>query len=162
MDYKIFEQLDGPLYGRRDMEDGQNYMERIMRAAFLGGAKEGEERIYEKMQGTFAGCDFRGKALEMEFYVQEWELNPMLSMHGGLLTTAVDMTCGILVRFYKQSVSAATVHLSMDFLKPLRCGEAFTVRARINKQGRRIIFLTAEVVLEDSGQTAATASGTFV
>lgn len=162
MDYKVFGQLDGPVYGRQDMEDGQVYMERIMKAVFFGEREEETRHIYDKMHGTFSGCCFRDKELKMEFPVQEWELNPMQTMHGGLITTAVDMTCGLLVRFYKQSVSAATVHLSVDFLRPLRLGEVFTVRAKINRQGRRILFLTAEVVSSDGGQPAATASGTFV
>ena len=161
MDYSVFEQMDGTVYGRQEMEEGQSYMERVLRAAFQSKQEE-EGRVYEKMQGIFAGCSFKDRVLRMEFPVQEWELNPMQTLHGGLLTTAIDMTCGILVRFYKRSVKAATVHLSVDFLRPLKCGERFTVQAKINKQGRKIIFLTVEVILTDSGQTAATASGTFV
>lgn len=161
MRYKVFEQLDKGDFKRGCKEDGQAYMERILSHVFLPEADD-EERIYEKMQGIFLGCNYEDKMLEAEFPVREWEMNSIQTMHGGLTAAAVDMTCGVLVRFFKRSVRAATAQLSVNYLRPLSCGETFIVRAKINKQGRRIIFLTAEVVSKDSGQTAATASGTFV
>lgn len=162
MDYKVFEQLSEDAFKKKYGENMQAYMEHILTQVFLTELDDGKEHIYDKMGGRFAGCDYKSKVAEAEFFVREWELNSIQTMHGGLIATAVDITCGVLVRFFKRSGSAATVQLSVDYLKPLSGGEGFIVRAKINKQGRRIIFLTAEVISKDSGQTAATASGVFV
>lgn len=162
MDYRIFDRMRDLSFGQGETEDGQYDMERIFRAVFAGESADGKRHIYEMMECSFFGCSFAQKWLEVGFTVQEWELNPKETMHGGLIVTAVDMACGLLVRFFKRSMSAATVHLSVEFLRPLMCGEEFLVRAQINKYGTRIIFLTAEVLRKDDRETAATASGTFV
>lgn len=161
MDYRIFDRMDDLGFRQGETESGQHYMERILKEAFAKPA-DGERHIYEMMECRFSGCSFEEKWLEAGFIVQGWELNPKETMHGGLIVTAVDMVCGLLVRFFKRSMGAATVHLSVEFLRPLICGEEFLVRAQINKYGTRIIFLTAEVLKKDSGEPAATASGTFV
>lgn len=166
MDYHVFELLGNPQFGQQEAEDGQAYMERIFRKVFGPQQEEKEvqitEHIYELMRSRFVSCSFQEKTLEMEFQVQQWELNPMGNLHGGILVTAVDMTCGILTRFYRQTKAVSTVHLSVDFLRALQCKDQFIVRAKMNKSGRRISFLTAEVILKKDGKVAATASGTFV
>lgn len=162
MDYGIFEQMDTSVWKQDEAENGQEYMERILETVFMNSSQDGKEHIYEMMQGRYHGCDYAQQKLEMEFHVKEWELNPAETLHGGLLVTAVDMTCGILVRFMKHSKEASTVHLSVDFLRTLPLNEAFTVCATVSKHGRRIIFLTAEVRKKDNKQLAATASATFV
>lgn len=162
MDYGIFEQMDESVWKKNETEGEQVYMERFLETVFMSANTDGKEHIYEKMQGSYHGCDYIEQKLEMEFKVYEWELNPATTLHGGLLATAVDMTCGILVRFMKRSKEASTVHLSVDFLRPLLCHEVFIVCAKINKLGRRIIFLTVEVRKKDSKSLVATASATFV
>ncbi len=162
MDYRIFDSMDAPTLRQKESEDDQHYMERILREVFAEETPDGGKHIYEMMDCRFSGCSFQEKWLEAGFVVENWELNPKETMHGGLIVTAVDMVCGLLVRFFKRRMGAATVHLSVDFLRPLMCGEEFLVRARITKYGSRIIFLAAEVLRKDSGELAAAASGTFV
>ncbi len=166
MDYQVFEMLGDSRFAQQEAEEGQAYMERVFRRVFGSSQEEdGEqitEHVYELMRSRFVSCSFQERTLDMEFVVRQWELNPMGNLHGGILVTAVDMACGILTRFYRQTKAVSTVHLSVDFLRPIKCGETFIVRAKLNKSGRRIAFLTAEAFLKKDGRTAATASGTFV
>lgn len=166
MDYQVFERLGDSRFGQREAEDGQAYMERIFRKAFVSrreaDGEQSEEHVYEMMRSRFAACGFQEQTLDVEFQVRQWELNPMGNLHGGVLVTAIDMTCGLLTRFYRQTGKVLTAHLSVDFLRPMQSGDQFVVRAKLNKSGRRIAFLTAEVRLKKDGKVMATASGTFV
>lgn len=166
MDYQVFERLGDSQFGQQEAEDGQAYMERVFRKVFSSQQEEdGEqvaEHVYEMMQSRFVACGFQEQTLDVGFQVRQWELNPMGNLHGGILMTAVDMTCGLLTRFYRQTGKVLTAHLSVDFLRPMQSGDQFVVRAKLNKSGRRIAFLTAEVRLTKNGKVMATASGTFV
>lgn len=165
MDYSVFGLLESGQWAQQEAEDGQAYMDRVFRKVFSARQEEdGEhltEHVSEMMRGRYVGCDFQERSLRAEFQVRQWELNPSENLHGGILTTSVDMVCGLLTRFYRKTAAVSTVHLCIDFLRPLRCGEIFVVLAKVNKTGKRITFLTAEVIQKD-GQIAATASGTFV
>ena len=107
MDYQVFERLGDSQFGQQEAEDGQAYMERVFRKVFSSQQEEdGEqvaEHVYEMMQSRFVACGFQEQTLDVGFQVRQWELNPMGNLHGGILMTAVDMTCGLLTRFYRQT-----------------------------------------------------------
>ena len=50
------------------------------------------------MQVEFYACNYEKKSVTLRFPVQRWELNHMATMHGGLIATAIDTTCGVTVR----------------------------------------------------------------
>ncbi len=162
MDYSIFERMNEFIETPIDQANGQYSMEKIIKEVLQASDDDKEQHIYNMLCCEFSECNYEKKQLKMEFPVQIWELNPAKTLHGGLLATAIDMTCGLLVRFVKESMSTATVHLSIDYLRPLQVEEDFVVEAKITKQGRNIIFLTAEVYSKGNDKIVATASGTFV
>jgi len=162
VNYRIFEQECEADHPTASVKEGQKYMEDIFKKVFQSESEDGDNRINVMLNAKFCSCSFVEKTLEIEFPVQEWELNPVLTMHGGLMATTIDMTCGLLVRFMKRSNEAATVHLSVDYLRSVQPDEDFIVSAKVNKFGRNIIFLTAEVKIKHTHQIAATASLIFV
>ncbi len=67
------------------------------------------------------------------------------TMHGGVLTTLIDETCGWVVS-RKMQTSGFTTNLSVKFRKAVSTNESvLKIRAHIVKQMRNILFIHAEI-----------------
>lgn len=77
-------------------------------------------------------------------------------LHAGLVGALIDTACGFAAATMVGNVLAA--HYSVNFLSPA-VGEAFVVRAKVIKPGRRQVFATAEVFAEAGGRTKLVATG---
>ena len=67
------------------------------------------------------------------------------TMHGGILSTLIDETCGWVVT-RKMQTSGYTTNLSVKFRKAVPTTETeLTIRARIVKQVRNLLFIHADI-----------------
>ncbi len=94
--------------------------------------------------------------LHMEFYedgdyiVSKWHPERNYqgwvdTMHGGVLSTLIDETCGWVVT-RKMQTSGFTTSLNVKFRKPVSTNEpVLTIRANIVKQMRNLLFIHAEI-----------------
>ena len=94
--------------------------------------------------------------LHMEFYedgddiVSTWHPERNFqgwvdTMHGGVLSTLIDETCGWVVT-RKMQTSGFTTSLNIRFRKAVSTNEPqLTIRAHITKQMRNILFIHAEI-----------------
>lgn len=118
-------------------------------------------RIHEMMKKSFVACSEKERWLTIAYEVEEWELNPIETMHGGLIATAIDASCGILVRYLSGTLRTPTVSMTINYLATVPAGERLLVTVRAVKVGRSLVNLCAEAVLEKSKKTAATATAVF-
>ncbi len=109
--------------------------------------------------------------LHMEFYedgdyvISKW--NPSThyqgwvdTMHGGILSTLIDETCGWVVS-RKQQTAGYTVTLNVKFRKPVSTNEpAITVRAKVDKCVRNLLFMHAEI-LNSAGELCVEGEVTY-
>jgi len=126
-------------------------------------AAAGNSGIMPMMKPRFGGCSSKDKTLSVLFDVVKWELNPQGIMHGGMITTAVDTTCGILAHSYAANKYLTTVEMSMHFLKPVREGDCLEIIAKAVNTGKTIITLTAEGYIKNrDNQLVLTSSSTYM
>ncbi len=104
----------------------------------------------------FGCCPENPIGLHMEFFedgddiVSTWHPEHnyqgwVNTMHGGILSTLVDETCGWVVT-RKMQTSGFTTNLSVKFRKAVSTTEpTLTVRAHIIKQMRNLLFIHAEI-----------------
>ena len=95
--------------------------------------------------------------LHMEFYeegddiVSTWHPESNYqgwvdTIHGGILSTLIDETCGWVVT-RKLQTSGFTVQLNVKFRKAVSTTEPeLTIRARVTKQVRNLAYINAEIV----------------
>ena len=114
----------------------------------------------ENMQ-EFVSCSAEEQTLELRFPLNEWMLNPMGTMHGGIIATTVDLTMGSLTRFYRHTGTISTVTLGLSYMRPVRARGSVTVQARMEKLGRSVAFLNARVFDAD-GRLCVTATASFM
>jgi len=95
-----------------------------------------------------------------EDYVTRFEVKPEYQgwaglVHGGLLATVLDETMARLL--WERDLNAITGRLTVRYHRPVKIGEALTIRARITKQRPRLIETEARALTED-GTVAAEAT----
>ncbi|MBK8173019.1 MAG: PaaI family thioesterase [Sandaracinaceae bacterium] len=84
-------------------------------------------------------------------------------LHGGVITTLIDATCGAAVfAELRAAIAIATLDLRIDYLKPATPGLAVVCRAECYKRTRNVAFARALAYHEDSNDPIASAAGTFM
>lgn len=163
MNYTAFEQMQISPLVRQKEESAQDYMERIFRVA-CGPAEDAQTRparINDMLEPEFVACSAEQQTLELRFPLNEWMLNPMGTMHGGIIATAVDLTMGSLTRFYRHTGTISTVTLGLSYMRPVRARGSVMVQACMEKLGRSVAFLNARVFDAD-GRLCVTATASFM
>ncbi|HIW48389.1 MAG TPA: PaaI family thioesterase [Firmicutes bacterium] len=117
--------------------------------------------IMKLMQPELIRCSLKEKEVVIHHHVEDWELNPQGSMHGGLLCAAFDNAYGMISHYFSDNSFITTVDLSTRFLKPIPAGSNLSIRVQARSTGRTLISLTGEAYL-DSGLLVATSSATFM
>ena len=96
----------------------------------------------------------------MSLEMQEKLRQPQRLLHGGATASLIDtaMAFAVITRL-TEGESAATVDLTVQYLRPHTEGEIICT-AKVLRAGKRLLFLSAEVV-NDNGKLIATALSTY-
>lgn len=116
------------------------------------------------MDPVFVTCDFVKGTIDMAYHAQEWELNPENIMHGGIISTALDTSMGLLAHYYTHlsAPTVVTVTMNVTFLKPVLAGDIFHIQCQLDSLGRTLATVKAEVRLERDDILAGIATATFM
>lgn len=160
MNYNYFALLEAETLAPAQGETEQAFMERVLTAVFT---EQGDGcQINDRLAPEFAGCNAAEKSVDISFTVQDWMLNPNGTLHGGMLSTAIDMGFSVVARYYAKKRVTVTVQLSVNFLRLIKNGEKFTVHVQADHVGRRSIVAHATVTAESSPKPAATATSVLM
>lgn len=160
MNYNYFALLEAEALAPAQGETEQAFMERVLTAVFT---EQGDGcQINDRLAPEFAGCNAAEKSVDINFTVQDWMLNPNGTLHGGMLSTAIDMGFSVVARYYAKKRVTVTVQLSVNFLRLIKNGEKFTVHVQADHVGRRSIVAHATVTAESSPKPAATATSVLM
>lgn len=120
------------------------------------------DHLYTRMQVEFYSCSYEKKSVTLRFPVQRWELNHMATMHGGLIATAIDTACGVLVRNISGSEKIPTINLNINYLSPGMAQDALLVTAQADRAGRRVCSVHAVCKSQKTDKLVATATANFM
>ena len=162
MNYSVFGQMQDKAGSCGTKEEKQTYMERIFRSACVQMPEEERLQLNDMLGPQFCGCSADDNWLTLSFQTQEWMRNPGGTLHGGMLTAAMDMTLGMLARFSRKTHKVVTVQLSVNFMRPIKIGEAFRVYAKVERAGSRVVFLSGKAYALTEKEAAAEATALFM
>ena len=162
MNYTYFSQLEEGALVKAGHESEQVFMERVLTAVFAEKSQELENRVNDKMAPRFSGCSAEDRAMSVSFTAQEWMLNPNGTLHGGMLSTAMDIVLSVLARYLTKKRVMVTAQLSMNFLRAIQENDTFTVHAAADHVGRRSVVIQAYVTVNNTDKRAATASAVLM
>lgn len=95
-----------------------------------------------------------------KFAIKPCYLNPLGSIHGGLLFTIADTTAGMASLILGEKSTVTTINGGMQFLNPALNDDILYVEANVLKSGKRICYTDAVIKGED-GTIYAKGSYTF-
>lgn len=139
-------------------------MEIFFHNAMQPGSEIKHHGVIPRMDPRFVSCDFEKGTIDIAYDVQEWELNPENIIHGGMTSTALDTTMGMLAHYYTHlnAPTVVTVTMNASFLKPIALGDTFHVKCQLDSVGRTLATVKAEVRLERDDILACIATATFM
>jgi len=134
----------------------EEFEKRLKKHIDLRMTRQGEynRRILMK----YSDCDFEQKILEIRHTTIEEELNPLKTMHGGIVTWLLDSTMGTLTNAWVHAPSP-TMNISVNFVRGIKLGDEAIVRARLVHVGRATVSASAEILVD--GKVCASAIGSF-
>lgn len=161
MNYDIFDHMEEGEYGLQAGETEQEWMERIIQKAME--TRPMQEKVFNDMLcPEFAGCSAEDDSIRLKFPIEMWQQNPNGVLHGGIIASMIDATCGILGRYCTKSSKIVTVQMNLDFMRSIPIEGSVYVLAKADKIGRRISFLSANLIDGESGKLASEASAVFM
>lgn len=142
----------------------QEHMEQFFHDAMKPDSQLKHHGVIPEMDPRFVSCDFEKGILEIAYDVKEWELNPEDVIHGGMISTALDTSMGVLAHYFTHlsSPTVVTVTMNVSFLKPILLGDTFHIKAELDSLGRTLATVKAEVRLEREDVLACIATATFM
>ena len=120
-----------------------------------------KERLNAKLKAEYISSDPEDLRITLRFPVEEWELNPVGNLHGGIAASMMDITMGMFAHAFAGGHVCTTTSLSVQYLRPVPKGEHVMVEAKAEFTGRNLINFIAKGMLESSGKTAFTAQGGY-
>ncbi|WP_245176032.1 MULTISPECIES: PaaI family thioesterase [unclassified Cupriavidus] len=114
--------------------------------------------ICELLGGSIGAVDLQAGTLESAYHATPAFLNPAGQVQGGMLGAMLDdVTAMLVTATLGEEEFCATLNLNLSFLRPARTG-VLLGRARLERRGRNVCHVAAEL-LQD-GRAVATATAT--
>ena len=142
----------------------QAHMEEFFHAAMKPDSQLKHHGVIPRMDPRFVACDFEKGTVSFAYDVKPWELNPENIIHGGMISTALDTSMGMLSHYYTHlsAPTVVTVTMNVSFLKPIQPSDTFYVNCQLDSVGRTLATVKAEVRLERENILACIATATFM
>lgn len=120
---------------------------------------ESPNTINAMIDFTLATWDETRHELSFQFPVSTWQLNPMHTMHGGMIATAFDITMGCLSYACNGGNPNPTIEMQVRYLKPVKEQDVLMIQAKALRVGRGMVQLEAHAYVEET--CVAQASGSY-
>lgn len=115
---------------------------------------------FTDLVGTEVVSAEEGRAV-ITIQAQQRHLNPSGTVHGGLISTLIDVSMAeALNTITQEDEQPFTIQITVNYMKPGKVG-TLTSTAQVRKGGERITIVEAEVVQEEDDEVIALATGTY-
>lgn len=130
----------------------------------IEGVSKKPGRFNEMLDIQFVEYNSQERSVIFELPVNEWELNPVDVLHGGITAAMMDLSLGLFantIGWLLGGVFSPTVNLNVNYLLPVSLKDKVLVKAQLVSSGRSLLTVNGQAMIKESGQIVATASGTY-
>ena len=115
-----------------------------------------------RLKAELHSCDEESQELTLRFPLQDWQVNGLGTLHGGMLSTMLDLAMSMAVYCSSRQSIPPTISMTVNYLRPVPMGaDGVLIRARLTSLGRRNATAYCEAVIPGSGKVACTSIGTY-
>ncbi len=137
-------------------------MERAFRSYFEQAAREFPGTFNVMMDTKFESCDYGQKSLILRMELAPWMANPGGILHGGVTASVMDLTMGLLCRYFGGGAMTPTVSMEVSYLNAGAIGKSLLVRADVTKCGFTLCHATSTAWMEGAENApVCTAAGVY-
>ena len=100
---------------------------------------------YADSPGRWEFLSSRDGHAEMSWSPTPDMANPFGSVHGGIIATVIDESCGAALMPLIETPSAPTVSLNVEYLHAVQVGGTYTVHSEIVRKGRAMAIADSRI-----------------
>ncbi len=127
--------------------------------AFMNGTMA--HTLNGRLKPELAECDEENQTLTLAFPIQDWQINGIGTLHGGMINTMMDLTMCMVIYAFAPAGVPPTVSMTTNYLRPVPMEERVLIRARVTSIGKRNATAYCEAIVPATGKIACTAVGTY-
>lgn len=127
--------------------------------AFLNG--EMAATLNGRLKAELESCDGERQEITLRFPLESWQVNGLGTLHGGMISTMMDLAMSMAVYCYSRQSIPPTISMTVNYMRPVPMGEFVRIRANVTSLGRRNATAYCEAIIPDTGKLASTAIGTY-
>lgn len=114
-----------------------------------------------RLKGEFVSCDDEAREIVLKYPLEEWMVNGLGTLHGGMTNTMMDLAMSIAVFAFSRETIPPTLSMTTNYLRPVPMGDHVLIKTRLTSLGKRNATCYCEAIVPDSGKVACTAIGTY-
>ena len=115
-----------------------------------------------RLMAELHACSDEDRELTLRFPLQDWQVNGLGTLHGGMANVMMDLAMSMAVYCFSRKSIPPTVSMTANYLRPIPMdGGSVLIRARLTSLGKRNATAYCEAVVPATGKTACTAIGTY-
>ena len=146
---------------QEDLRD-QAGMERAFRGYFVDASREFAGQFNTMLGTELYECDYGTKTVTLVMEPKPWMGNPMGILHGGVTASVLDMTMGLLCRYFSGGHMTPTISMGVQYLRSGSLDKKLYIKAELTKPGMSICYATGKLWAEGSvDRLIATSSGSY-
>lgn len=140
----------------------QEGMERAFAGYFADVRRSCDGTFNAMLDASLERCDYAGKSLTLRMELKGWMTNPGGILHGGVSASAMDLTMGLLCRYFGGGVMTPTVSMEVSYQHPGVIGGQLLIRADLTSCGFHLCHAASRAWMEGGeDRTVCTASGVY-
>ncbi|MGX8852748.1 PaaI family thioesterase [Amedibacillus sp. YH-ame10] len=128
---------------------------------FLDLRRSEEGTINAMMDMKILYYDIEKKRVTVSYPVHKWQLNPTKNMHGGMISTALDMSMGCAAYAFSDGTFTPTIQMAINFNKSIKEHDELIVEAVCDHAGSRMVQVRAIAKVKDCDDVVASANGSY-
>lgn len=114
-----------------------------------------------RLNAALEDWDDATQTLTLRYPLQDWQVNGLGTLHGGMINTMMDLTMSMAVYCFSRQTIPPTISMTTNYLRPVPMEDSVLIRARLTSLGKRNATAYCEAIVPSSGKVACTAIGTY-
>ena len=117
--------------------------------------------LNSRLKAELVSCDDATQEIVLQFPLQQWQVNGLGTLHGGIVNTMMDLAMSMVVYCFSRQSIPPTISMTTNYLRPVPMEEYVLIRTRLTSLGKRNSTAYCEAIVPKTGKVACTAIGTY-
>lgn len=114
-----------------------------------------------RLKAQFESCDEAQKEIILRFPLEDWQVNGLGTLHGGMSSAMMDLSMSMAVYCFSRETIPPTISMTTNYLRAIPMEGSVLIKTKLTSLGRRNASCYCEAIIPSSGKIACTAVGTY-